>query len=98
MVNSRPKGDCLGKVGTAHSVFSLAALGLNGDEMESKNALIDFIVSFLLVFVVLAGVTYLWNRVFHAAGAVDWGTSFALAVVLGIALTWGKVRARQKRG
>jgi hypothetical protein len=29
-------------------------------------------------------VTWLWNLVFHRVGAIDWETSFRLAIVFGI--------------
>ncbi len=66
--------------------------------MDVRNALIDFIGSFLMAFVVITGVTYLWNLIFHGAGAADWETSLALAIILGIALAWSRARERQKRG
>ena len=64
--------------------------------MKIKSLLIDFIGSFLLVLVVASTVTYLWNLIFHAAGSVDWETSFRLAIILGILLPWVKARGRNE--
>lgn len=60
--------------------------------MNIKSFLIDFVSLFLLVFVVTSIVTYLWNLIFHDAGVVDWGTSFSMAVILGIILALLKAR------
>jgi len=64
--------------------------------MNIKPWLIDFVRSFLLVLVVALVITYLWNFVFRASGAVDWETSFQLAIILGIVLTWGMGRERKQ--
>ncbi len=66
--------------------------------MNIKRLLIDFIGLFLLVLVVTSVVTYLWNLVFHEAGAVDWETSFRLAIILGIVLPVTKVLEHKKPG
>jgi hypothetical protein len=65
--------------------------------MNIKSFLIDFVSSFLLVLVVASIVTYLWNLIFHAAGAVDWETSFRLAIIFGIVLPWIKARERKEQ-
>jgi hypothetical protein len=65
--------------------------------MNIKSLLIDFVSTFLLVFVVASIVTYLWNFIFHASGAVDWETSFRLAIIFGIVLTWIKARERKEQ-
>jgi len=54
--------------------------------MKIKNLLIGFVTTFAITFVVCVIVTYLWNLIVHGQGAVDWGTSFALAIVLPIVL------------
>ena len=66
--------------------------------MNRKRLLIDFVISFLLVFVVASIVTYLWNLIFHEPGPVDWETSFRLAIILGIVLSWIKARDYKKKG
>ena len=65
--------------------------------MNIKRLLIDFVSSFLLVLVVVSIVTYLWSLIFHAAGAVDWETSFRLAIIFGIVLPWIKARDRKQQ-
>ena len=65
--------------------------------MNIKSLLIDFVSSFLLVLVVSSIVTYLWNFIFRAAGAVDWETSFRLAIIFGIVLPWIKARERKEQ-
>ena len=65
--------------------------------MDIKSLLIDFVSTFLLVLAVSLAVTYLWNLVFHAAGAVEWETSFRLAIIFGIVLPWVKARERRER-
>ena len=65
--------------------------------MNIKRLLIDFVSSFLLVLVVASIVTYLWNLIFHAAGAVNWETSFRLAIIFGFVLPWIKARERKEK-
>ncbi len=65
--------------------------------MNIRPWLFNFVRSFLIVLVVASVITYLWNLVFHAAGAVDWETSFQLAIILGIVLTWEMGRERKQR-
>ena len=65
--------------------------------MNIKNLFVDFVSAFLLVLVVSSIVTYLWNLIFHAAGAVDWETSFRLAIIFGIVLPWVKARERKEQ-
>jgi hypothetical protein len=65
--------------------------------MNFRSWLIDFVRSFLLVLVVASVITYLWNLVFHASGAVDWETSFQLAIILGIVLSSEMGRERRQR-
>jgi len=63
--------------------------------MDVKALFLDFVSSFLLVLVVTVVVTYLWNLIFEGAGVVEWETSFRLAIVLGIVLSWIKARERK---
>jgi len=59
--------------------------------MKIKSFLIGFVTTFALIFVVAAIVTYLWNLILHGQSAVDWETSFRLAIILGIALPVARV-------
>jgi len=54
--------------------------------MNIKKLLISFVTIFAVTLVVAAIVTYLWNLTVHGQSAVDWETSFRLAIILGIAL------------
>ena len=54
--------------------------------MNIKKLLIDFVTTFALILVVATIVTYLWNLIRYGQSAVDWETSFRLAIILGIAL------------
>ena len=59
--------------------------------MKIKSFLVGFVTTFALIFVVAAIVTYLWNLILHGQSAVDWETSFRLAIILGIALPVARV-------
>jgi len=54
--------------------------------MNFQNILRGFMVYFVLVFVVSAGVGYLYSLVAHGQGMIDWGSSFRLAFIFGIVL------------
>ena len=56
--------------------------------MKIKKLLIGFATYFVAVLAVTSVVTYLWNAIFREAGAVDWETSFQLAIIFGIVLPW----------
>ncbi|MBA7633664.1 hypothetical protein ES703_41235 [subsurface metagenome] len=65
--------------------------------MNIKRLLIDFVTTFALILVVAAIVTYLWNLTVHGQSAVDWETSFRLAIILGIVLPVARaMRSRKK--
>ena len=60
--------------------------------MKLKELLFDFIETFAVTLVVAALVTFLYGLIVHGVGAVDWETSFRLAIILGIVLSWMRVR------
>ncbi len=64
--------------------------------MNVKTWLIDFVRVSIIVLLVASVITYLWNLAFHAEGVVDWDTSFQLAIIFGIVLTWQMSRERQQ--
>ena len=66
-------------------------------EMNIKRILINFVVVFALTLVVSAIVTFLWNLIRHGVGTIDWGTAFRLAIIIGILLTWIKVREKKEK-
>jgi len=54
--------------------------------MKIKKLFIDFLITFVVVLVVSAIVTFLYSLIVHGAGTVDWENSFRFAIILGIAL------------
>ena len=60
--------------------------------MNMKELLIDFVTTFIVTLVVTAIVTFLYSFIIHGASTVDWETSFRLAIILGIVLSWTKGR------
>ncbi|RMG36896.1 MAG: hypothetical protein D6732_07575 [Methanobacteriota archaeon] len=65
--------------------------------MTVRTFMINFVSTFVVVFIVASFVSFLWNLVFHAAGIVDWETSFRLAIILGIILPWVQERDRRRQ-
>ena len=57
-----------------------------------KKLVVEFMTVFAIVLVTTAIVTFLWNIIGHGASAVDWETSFRLAIIFGFILTWVKSR------
>ncbi len=55
--------------------------------MKIKRILVRFLGIATLVFVVTAGVTYLYSFIVHGLGDVDWETAFRSAIILGIVLS-----------
>jgi Mn2+/Fe2+ NRAMP family transporter len=60
--------------------------------MAFKKFLVDFAFTFVICFAVSVAVTSIWNVVFHGHGTPDWKTSFQLAIILGIAIPWTRLR------
>jgi len=60
--------------------------------MNIKKLVVEFALVFVVAFVITTIVTFLWNMIGHGASAVDWETSFRLAIIFGIILTWAKSR------
>ena len=65
--------------------------------MKIKNLLIGFVTIFAVTLLVAAIVTYLWNMIRHGQSAVDWETSFRLAIILGIALPVARAITSRKK-
>lgn len=65
--------------------------------MNLKKLIIDFVITFVVTLIVTAGVTYLWNLIFHRICSVEWETSFRFAIILGIIITWLKARESKDR-
>jgi len=66
-------------------------------ERNIKKILIDFVVVFALTLVVSAIVTFLWNLIRHGVGTIEWETAFRLAIIIGIVLTWIRVREKKEK-
>jgi len=56
--------------------------------MKIKQTTLYFVTIFVLVLVVSAIVTYLYSLIIHNIGETNWETSFQLAIIFGIILTW----------
>lgn len=65
--------------------------------MNIKPIFMYFVGIFALVLVVSTIVTFLYSLIVHGTGMVDWETSFRLALILGIVLTWTNARGREKQ-
>jgi hypothetical protein len=60
--------------------------------MNTRKLVVEFASVFAVALVTTALVTLLWNIIGHRVGTIDWETSFRLAIILGIILTWAKAR------
>ena len=65
--------------------------------MNVKGLLLDMVVTIPIIFIVAAVVTYLYSLIAHGAGAINWGTAFQLAIILGIALPFTRARADRRK-
>jgi hypothetical protein len=65
--------------------------------MNMKELLIDFVITFAVTLVVSAIVTFIYSLIVHGAGTVDWETSFRIAIILGIVLSWTKARECKRK-
>jgi len=52
----------------------------------------EFALTFALVFVVAAIVSFLWSLLVHGTGLADWGSAVRLGIIFGIVLTWTRAR------
>jgi len=53
--------------------------------MKVARAILDGVITFALVFVVSAIVSYIYSLIAHGTGRFDWGTAVRLGIILGIA-------------
>lgn len=60
--------------------------------MNIKKLIVEFVTVFTVALVTVALVTFLWNLIGHGERVVDWETSFRIAIIFGIILTWVKSR------
>ncbi|PIW70151.1 MAG: hypothetical protein COW08_03375 [Ignavibacteriales bacterium CG12_big_fil_rev_8_21_14_0_65_30_8] len=64
--------------------------------MNIKQTALYFVNIFILVIIVSALVTYLYSLIVHKNVAANWDTSFQLAIIIGIILTWLNYQERKK--
>ncbi|MGE5314851.1 MAG: hypothetical protein ACM3Q4_09180 [Acidobacteriota bacterium] len=54
--------------------------------MKTIRFAVEFAFDFVIVLAVSAAVTFLYSLLVHSSAIIDWGTSFRLALILGIVL------------
>ena len=64
--------------------------------MNTRQFLLDVVITIPITFVVAAAVTYVYSLIAHGSGAIDWDTAFHLAIVLGIVLPLTRSRPRKE--
>ena len=65
--------------------------------MNIKKLVVEFGTAFAVTLVTVALVTFLWNLIGHGESTVEWETSFRLAIMFGIILTWVKLRETKEK-
>ena len=65
--------------------------------MNIKKLVVEFVTVFAVALVTVALVTFLWNLIGHGESTIDWETSFRLAIILGIILTWANLRETKEK-
>jgi len=56
--------------------------------MNLKQTALSFVTIFIVVLLVSVLVTYLYSLIIYNIGVINWETSFQLAIIFGIILTW----------
>ncbi|RPI18042.1 MAG: hypothetical protein EHM58_06885 [Ignavibacteriae bacterium] len=51
-----------------------------------KTFISKFLITFAVVFIVTAGITYLYNLIFHNANNIELETAFQLAIIFAVVL------------
>ncbi len=64
--------------------------------MSTKKILFDFLAIFSITLVSAILSTFLYSLIVHGTGMVDWETSFRLAFILGIVLSFANERKRKE--
>ena len=60
--------------------------------MKIKDLMVEFVTVFAVALVAGSLVTFLWNFIGGGESIIDWETSFILAFLFAIVLTWKKSR------
>ncbi len=64
--------------------------------MSTKKILFDFLAIFSITLVSAILSTFFYSLIVHGTGMVDWETSFRLAFILGIVLSFANERKRKE--
>lgn len=64
--------------------------------MNLKREIFYFLSVAPLILVVSATVTFFYSSAVYGEGVTDWTTSFLLAIIIGIFLTWVNYRKRKR--
>ena len=59
-----------------------------------KNLIIDFVITFIVVLVVTAAVTFFYSLIVHGKGIANWETATILAIILGLLMPWKNKRRK----
>ena len=65
--------------------------------MKFSDLIVDFIITFVIIFLAGVVVTFLYNLLVHDQSTVEWATSIRLALILGITLPWLRSREKAKK-
>ncbi|NTW43960.1 MAG: hypothetical protein HGB14_05885 [Anaerolineaceae bacterium] len=65
--------------------------------MTLKKLAIEFGAVFATTLISAAIVTFLWNFIGYGESSFDWETSFRIAIIFGIVMTWLKAREMKPR-
>jgi hypothetical protein len=65
--------------------------------MNVKKLLVDFVTVFAVTLIVSVIVTLLWNLIVLGASTIDWESSFRLAILFGIILSWIETRRSKEK-
>ncbi len=60
--------------------------------MKIKKIFFNFVIFFVITFMVSTIVNFLWNLIFHGIATVSWETSFRFGIILGILFAWMQER------
>jgi hypothetical protein len=59
-----------------------------------KNAFMEFVITFIVAFIVTAAVTYFYSLIVHGKGIANWETATILAIILGLLMPWTNKRKK----
>lgn len=62
-----------------------------------KTFIINFLITFPVVFIIVTAVTFLYNLIFHGSGIAEWETALKFALIFGVAFPLIKVIEGKKK-